>query len=416
MKQTGFLYKDDPRDYILGVNSPLKGEDINLSGDWIKRKPSDEQQFLVSTFDTMACATFSGTNDLETLFNFFLEIKRFSDIQVKWFQDSGYFDSSGRFNFSDRFSATMNGTMPNGQYLQNVWDSFRKDGLIPEKDHPFGGKTQLEYLNKNLITQAMKDKGQKFLEMIIEKNESGYLLNYEWVPVTDTGVELFEALKQAPIQVAVTKEQPSHAIMLLRMDTEFDSYPPFQQPRNRTVAYALKPIVRIKKTVVAPNPTPTPTPTPVPVPTPIPTPIPVPEINYFIAEEFVSKSTFDQFGKSSIWFIDPRLKKLANFVRVFFGKPVTINNWKWGGPFQERGFRSLTSTTGASFSQHRFGRAIDLNVKGMTAQEVYKAILENEKIFMEAGLTCMEDIKDTPTWNHLDIRHTELNKILIVSG
>lgn len=244
MEQTGFLYKFDPRDYVLGVNSPLTGEDINASGDWISYKPSDEKQSSFS-FDTMSCTTFSGTSDLETFLNFCLENKMLSEAQVKFCIDNGYIEN-GKFNFSDRFSAIVNGTMPNGNYFPNVWDSFRKDGLIPEKDLPFGGKSQAEYLDKKLITQAMRDKAQKFLEVMFEKDASGYKLNYEWVPVT-TGIELSNALKQAPVQVAVTAENPRHAILLLRIDTEFESYKPFTRARNRTIAYALKPVIKLKK-------------------------------------------------------------------------------------------------------------------------------------------------------------------------
>lgn len=248
MKQSGFLYKFDPRDYVLGVNSPLSGEEINTSGDWIAWKPSDEKQSDFS-FDTMSCTTFSGTSDLETLFNFYLDKGMLSDEQIKFAKDNGYIEN-GKFNFSDRFSAIVNGTMPNGNYFPNVWDSFRKDGVIPEKDLPFSGKNQAEYLDKKLVTQAMRDKAQKFLEVMIEKDATGYKLNYEWVPVT-TGIELSNALKQAPIQVAVTAENPRHAIMLLRMDTEFESYKPFTRPRNRTIAYALKPVIKLKKKVVS---------------------------------------------------------------------------------------------------------------------------------------------------------------------
>ena len=44
MIQSGFLYKQDPKDYVLGVNSPLKGEDLNPNGDWIAQKPSHKKK------------------------------------------------------------------------------------------------------------------------------------------------------------------------------------------------------------------------------------------------------------------------------------------------------------------------------------------------------------------------------------
>lgn len=392
MQQSGFLYELRPSDYILGSTSPLKGEDLIPSADWIAHRPEDEKQFDIN-FDTLSCSTFSGTNDLETLFNFFLSQSIFSEAQIKWATDNGYL-VNGKFNFSDRFSAISNGTKPNGQYVQNVWDDFRNTGLIPEKDLPFGGTNQAEYLDKSLITPAMKAKAQKFLEVFIEKDEKGkYKINYEWVPITNTSIELAAALKQAPLQVAVTKEYPTHAIALLRIDTEFESYAPYLRPRNRTVAYALKPVVKVRKTM----------------------PVVIPPVeNFFKVQEFVPKSVYKKYGDKAIWFIDPRIQKLANFTRKFFGKSVTINNWLWGGNLNERGFREPSSSTGASMSQHKFSRAIDISVSGMTSKQVYDTILANEKAFMEAGLTCLEDITYTPTWCHLDIRNTGLNKILIV--
>lgn len=136
--------------------------------------------------------------------------------------------------------------------------------------------------------------------------------------------------------------------------------------------------------------------------------------NYFKTQEFVSKTIYTQWGEKALWFIDPRIRKLANFTRKFFNKPVTINNWHTGGAFDQRGFREPESTVGAKLSQHRFGRAIDINVSGMTSNQVYDTILANEKVFMDAGLTCLEDKVDTVSWTHLDCRYTGLDKILIV--
>ena len=132
---------------------------------------------------------------------------------------------------------------------------------------------------------------------------------------------------------------------------------------------------------------------------------------HFKLQEFVSKDIFAQYGEKSIWYIDPRLVTLAEFVRNFFNKSITINN---GVDLNYRGFREPECSVGAKLSQHRFGRAMDINVSGMTAKQVYDTILANEEAFMKAGLTCMEDISSTPTWCHLDLRQTNLPHILIV--
>ena len=142
----------------------------------------------------------------------------------------------------------------------------------------------------------------------------------------------------------------------------------------------------------------------------------------FYITEFVSKNIFDTYGQKSMWFVDPRIITLAQFTRDTFGKPLTINDW-WDDepnetvlPNERRysGFREPSCTIGGKLSQHRYGRAIDIKITGLTPQEIYAHVLANKKLFMDAGLTTLEDIRDTPTWNHLDLRYTGLNDILIV--
>jgi hypothetical protein len=135
----------------------------------------------------------------------------------------------------------------------------------------------------------------------------------------------------------------------------------------------------------------------------------------FDIEEFVPKAIFAGWNKRSIMFLDPRLIALAEFHRTFFDLPVYVNNWDSGGAFSLRGFRPPNTTTGGNLSQHKFGRAYDSNTSGMTAKEVYDVILANEKAFMKAGLTTMENVDFTKGWNHLDIRWTGLDHILIVN-
>lgn len=229
MQQSGFLYKYDPRDYITG-SSPIGWDTILPSGDWRPYVPSDEKQHNL-TFDTMSCTTFSALNVIEFTVNFFLKENKLAPSQVAKLTELGFIEN-GKFNASDRFTAIMSGTMPNGNYFQNVMDSVRKDGLLAEKYLPFDGSTWAEYHDKSKITEAMKIKAKKILEV--------FDFAYEWVPVNGYGIELFNTLKQSPVQVAVTAEAPQHAIMLPHIEWEFETYFPFLRKRNRTVAYAMK--------------------------------------------------------------------------------------------------------------------------------------------------------------------------------
>lgn len=133
---------------------------------------------------------------------------------------------------------------------------------------------------------------------------------------------------------------------------------------------------------------------------------------HFIIEEFVPPKVYNQFKENSIWFVSKEIISVADFIRDFFNKPVTINNWHISGTYTESGFRLPDTSTGAKLSAHKRGCAIDVKMPGVDYDEVRKVILANEKEFMGAGLTTIED--GTSTWLHCDCRNTNLNHILVV--
>lgn len=100
--------------------------------------------------------------------------------------------------------------------------------------------------------------------------------------------------------------------------------------------------------------------------------------NYFCIEEFVSKRVYTKYGESAWKFICPRLLHTVLIIREKLDKPMTINNWKWGGKFSQRGLRSnlgyifysMFKKRRMYLSAHVMGKAIDFDVKGMTATEV----------------------------------------------
>jgi hypothetical protein len=147
----------------------------------------------------------------------------------------------------------------------------------------------------------------------------------------------------------------------------------------------------------------------------------------FLVEEFVPQKVYEKYGDSSLWFVDPKIVNIAQLLREYFGKPMTINNWHNGGNFNYRGFRddsfyyqwdsdlsAYKSKRKGKLSQHRFGRGIDFNVSGLTSDEVRESILQNEEMWMDAGVTTLEDGAYAPTWCHLDIRTTNKRNIFIV--
>jgi len=309
VKQTGFLYKEKPTDFITGA-SPLEWKEIVSSGDWTAWKPSDEKQASIF-FDTMSCTTFSRLNTIETWINYFIANSMLSADQLKQLNDLGFIEN-GKFNASDRFTAIMSGTTPQGNYFQNVCDSVRTHGLLPEKDLPFGGSNWAEYHNKNVITQAMKDKALKILDI--------FEFPYEFTSVDADNLN--KALKQTPLQVAIP-EQASHAVQLIKMDYIYDTYPPFLYPRNVVIPYALKAGVLIKKLATT--------------------------YKYFTMEEKT-----DSTGKHSFSELDPTMRSLCDKMRGECGFP-----WKITSGYRTKS-ENDSIVNSVSDSSHVTGLAVDV--------------------------------------------------------
>lgn len=147
----------------------------------------------------------------------------------------------------------------------------------------------------------------------------------------------------------------------------------------------------------------------------------------FRVEEFVPQKIFEKYGDNSLWFMDRRIVLLAQYIREYFDKPMTINNWNNGGRFNYRGFRNdsyyyqwdssisaYKSKNKGKLSQHRMGRAIDFNISGITPDEIREEFLKNEEQWLNVGLTTIEDGNYAPTWVHIDIRDTRKNSIFVV--
>lgn len=132
---------------------------------------------------------------------------------------------------------------------------------------------------------------------------------------------------------------------------------------------------------------------------------------HFKIFELVPPDIFQERGEAAWELFDPRLLITLDAIRDELG-PVVVNDWMDGGQFKESGFRSAKSTTGAHYSQHRFGRAADckLQVKPADARQY---IVSNFDKFVH--LTTMENTDSTPTWLHVDVRNNPGPQIRIVN-
>jgi hypothetical protein len=124
---------------------------------------------------------------------------------------------------------------------------------------------------------------------------------------------------------------------------------------------------------------------------------------YFKVEELVPPDLFGKHGQNSLYFLDDRITITLDRLRKYFGAVITVNNWHLGtGTLQraltQRGYRTDINT-GAPFSAHRFGRAADFDIAGMSA------LMFREWVKTHESATCLEyitRIEDGTTWNHID--------------
>ncbi len=122
---------------------------------------------------------------------------------------------------------------------------------------------------------------------------------------------------------------------------------------------------------------------------------------FFKLYELVPKATYELL-KNRPWVIwqlfDERILYSADRIRKRYGK-MLANTWYWGGGHQYRGWRPHDCDVGAVYSQHKFGRAIDLEPIEVTAEEIRQDIKKGENF---RYITCIEE---NVSWLHIDVRN-----------
>jgi hypothetical protein len=131
---------------------------------------------------------------------------------------------------------------------------------------------------------------------------------------------------------------------------------------------------------------------------------------YFDIRELVSKQVYEKYGDQCWQFFDDRILKFIDWLRDRLNAKITINDWLWGGVYDERGLRANldsivkenTHNNKIYCSQHCFGRALDFDIENMTAQRARRWFEENKDllpfpIWCEAGVS----------WIHCDVRQSE---------
>lgn len=132
----------------------------------------------------------------------------------------------------------------------------------------------------------------------------------------------------------------------------------------------------------------------------------------FILQELVDPETYEARGERAWELLDPRALITLQTLRDALG-PCVVNDWNSGGSFKQSGLRDFSSSVGAKFSQHKYGRAFDCKFSHFKPLEVLTYVQAHRGDF--PYLTVVEDTNATPTWFHFDVRFTGRPDIWIVN-
>jgi hypothetical protein len=102
---------------------------------------------------------------------------------------------------------------------------------------------------------------------------------------------------------------------------------------------------------------------------------------HFELYELVPRVTYETLGEKAWLLLDPRTLISGDQVRDFFGVPCTANNWQAGDNKDSRGWRPGDDPDGAEHSQHKYGRALDLIIKGVSGAQARDVIMNHQEHF-----------------------------------
>ena len=132
---------------------------------------------------------------------------------------------------------------------------------------------------------------------------------------------------------------------------------------------------------------------------------------HFGIKELVCPDVYERFGESAWQFLDARLLHTLYVIREMIDRPIIINNWAKGGSYSQRGLRcnvcplvkEKTSLEKVYVTAHLQGIAVDFHVPGMTAAEVRRLIIDNQRLLPYP----IRIERDTDGWIHIDMRNDD---------
>jgi hypothetical protein len=123
---------------------------------------------------------------------------------------------------------------------------------------------------------------------------------------------------------------------------------------------------------------------------------------YFTIKELVHPNNLS-IPENILWMLlDERVLRAADKIRELYG-PIYINT----SNLKDCGLRDINATTGAKYSQHKFGRALDLHIssiekQGLTHEQKTKAYNEiRQQLMLNPELKDLNFEIDI-YWLHID--------------
>ena len=122
---------------------------------------------------------------------------------------------------------------------------------------------------------------------------------------------------------------------------------------------------------------------------------------YFDKQELLSKHVYNSGGGYELLHHD--LQNLVVWIRETLNRPMFANNWAIGGQSSQRGYRTnddpvCKAQKFVPGSAHFMGKALDFDVKGMTAEQVRKWLFDNQE---EAPVRFR--VEKGVNWVHVDV-------------
>lgn len=129
--------------------------------------------------------------------------------------------------------------------------------------------------------------------------------------------------------------------------------------------------------------------------------------NYWDIKELVSPEVYRVWGEAAWQFFDDEYLIDLDIIREEWGDTLIINNWAWGGNFNESGLRDnlcsiVRSKKKLYLSGHVLAKGFDIKPQNGKHDKFWHFVLSLMRKGKLKKLTRLEHFKHTPTWCHID--------------